>query len=86
MNATATIEMTGTIDRNRQFHLDGLFPIAGPRRVRVLFLAPEDQGETEWSESEWLQAASGNASFAFLNDPAEDIYTVDDGVPFHDSI
>ena len=38
----------------------------------------------EWNELEWLQVASKNSVFAFFNDPAEDIYSMDDGIPFHD--
>jgi hypothetical protein len=29
------IEMTGTVDENRQLKLDGELPFAGPKRVRV---------------------------------------------------
>ena len=36
------IEMTGTFDENHQLKLDGELPIAGPKRVRVLVLAPPE--------------------------------------------
>jgi len=36
------IEMTGTVDENHQLKLDGELPIAGPKRVRVLVLAPPE--------------------------------------------
>jgi hypothetical protein len=84
METTMTaIEMTGRIDENRQLQLDGLLPMPGPMRVRVIVLYPV---EDEWDESEWLQAAAHNEAFDFLSDPAEDIYSLTDGAPFHDEI
>ncbi len=35
----------------------------------------------EINEQTWLTAISTNPSFAFLNDPEEDIYTQEDGKP-----
>ena len=40
----------------------------------------------ELTEFEWLQAVSNGGSFSFLNDPAEDIYTMDHGISFHDEV
>ena len=50
-------------------------------KVRGLILVTEEQ---EITEDEWLRAAASNAAFDFLQSPAEDIYTLDDGKPFHD--
>ena len=36
----------------------------------------------EPDEVEWLHAAARNPAFAFLREPQEDIYTLDDGQPF----
>ena len=36
------------------------------------------------SEEVGLRAAASSGTFAFLADPAEDIYTADDGEPFRD--
>jgi len=80
MNA---IEMTGTIDEHRQLQLDGTIPVSGPVRVRVLVLYPLSDG---YDERDWLEAAARNPAFAFLNEPEEDIYSPDDGEPFHDQI
>lgn len=33
-------------------------------------------------ESEWLAMLNANPAYAFLNDPAEDIYTSEDGKPY----
>lgn len=38
------------------------------------------------SEETWLQAAASGGAFAFLTDPAEDIYTAADGEPFRDAV
>jgi hypothetical protein len=37
--------------------------------------------EDELNEKNWLDAVSHNPSFAFLQDPEEDIYTLNDGQP-----
>ncbi len=82
-NRMTAVEMTGTIDEYNQLQLDGLLPLSGPMRVRILVLYPPDD---EWSETEWLQAAVRNPAFAFLSDPEEDIYSLTDGEPFYDKI
>lgn len=82
MEAVMTaIEVTGTVDEHRQLRLDDSLPISGPMRVRVIVLYPLTD---EWDETEWLRAAARNPAFDFLNDAEEDVYTVADGVPFHD--
>ena len=79
--ATKAIETTGTIDAQHHLVLDGVLPITGPTRVRVIILVPED---SDINETEWLQAAAANPSLDFLKDPEEDIYTLSDGRPFYD--
>jgi len=81
MEAARAIERTGIIDAGHQIVLDEPLPIAQATRVRVIVLFPDD---TEIDESEWLRAAATNPAFEFLKDPAEDIYTIEDGKPFHD--
>jgi hypothetical protein len=80
--ALRAVETTGTIDEHKKLHLDETLPIEGPMRVRVIILIPADVDDFE--EQEWLHAAATSSSFDFLNDPAEDIYTLEDGVPFRD--
>jgi hypothetical protein len=75
------LDVVGTIDEQRQLHLDEPLPIVGPSRVRVIILIPE---ESDMDEKEWLQAAVSNPAFDFLKGPEEDIYTLADGKPFHD--
>ncbi len=80
-NTLTAIETTGTVDEQSQLRLDDPLPIPGPQRVRVIVLYPLlDEGD----EKEWLNAAAKNPAFDFLKDPAEDIYSPDDGKPFHD--
>ena len=78
---TKAIETTGTIDAQHHLVLDGVLPITGPTRVRVIILVPE---ETDINETEWLQAAAANSALDFLKDTEEDIYTISDGSPFYD--
>jgi hypothetical protein len=75
------LDVVGTIDEQRQLHLDEPLPIVGPSRVRVIILIPE---EPDMDEKEWFQAAVSNPAFDFLKEPEEDIYTLADGKPFHD--
>ncbi len=72
------IETTGTVSQSRSLELDEALPAGAPRRVRVIVIfAPEDEVDAP----EWLSAAARNEAFDFLRDPAEDIYTPDDGRP-----
>ena len=43
--------------------------------AKIVVLIKDD----EISENEWLSLAMKGGSFDFLNDPAEDIYTMEDG-------
>jgi hypothetical protein len=79
------IEMTGTVDENHQLTLDGVIPIAGPKRVRVIVLSPLTEITDELSEVEWLKASLSNPAFEYLRDPEEDIYTISDGKPFYEA-
>jgi len=78
---TKAIEVTGTIDAQRQLILDESLPVVGPMRVRVIILLSE---EADIDEMEWLRAAAANPAFDFLKEPEEDIYTLADGRPFDD--
>jgi hypothetical protein len=84
MEPTLTaIELTGTVDERHELQLDGVLPIMGPQRVRVIVLySPVD----DWDENEWLQAASISPAFDFLRDSEEDIYSVIDGKPYRDQV
>ena len=75
------IETTGIVNKDHQLVLDEPLPIAGPSRVRVIVLVPD---EDDIDEQLCLKAAAANPAFDFLRDAAEDIYTVSDGKPFSD--
>ena len=74
------IETTGTIEQSGRITIDETFSVSAPTLVRVIVLFPETE---DLSENEWLQAASRNEAFDFLNDPEEDIYSLADGKPLN---
>ena len=80
MEPTLTaIELTGTVNERHELELDGVLPIQGPTRVRVIVLY---SAVDEWDEGEWLGAATLSPAFDFLRDPEEDIYAPTDGKPY----
>ena len=50
--------------------------------VRVLVLMDDDISHED--DLAWLQAIASNPAFEFLADPAEDVYSINDGEPIHD--
>ena len=74
------IETTGTIEQSGRITIDETFSVNAPTSVRVIVLFPETE---DLSENEWMQAASRNEVFDFLNDSEEDIYSVADGKPLN---
>jgi hypothetical protein len=82
MEATMTaIETTGMVDENHRLRLDTILPLSGPMHVRVIELYPPAE---DADDEEWLQAAARNPAFKDLEAPEEDIYSIEDGVPFLD--
>jgi len=77
------IETTGRIEQNGKIVIDETFSVSAPTSVRVIVLFPENG---DLSESEWLQAASKNEAFDFLNAPEEDIYSLTDGKPMTNEV
>lgn len=72
------IEATGILNTQGQLQLDQPRPQAKPSRVRIIMLISEDG---DLNPGEWENAIATNPSFAFLDDPEEDIYTLEDGKP-----
>jgi hypothetical protein len=72
------IETIGTLDAQGHIQLDTPQPQAKPSRVRIIMLLDDDD---DLGPAQWESAISTNPSFAFLNDPEEDIYTLADGRP-----
>ena len=80
MQATLNaIEVTGVVSDSRNLQLDEDLPENISSKVRVIVLYSTNGDEIE--DAEWLRAASQNEAFDFLNDSAEDIYTLEDGKP-----
>jgi hypothetical protein len=72
-----------------QAHYDGRHivldePYDLPANAALMVTVLPSSAEAD-SEEAWLRAASSSDAFTFLADPAEDIYTIDDGVPFRDA-
>jgi hypothetical protein len=63
--------------------LDEPFNLPPHAALMVTVLPPAAEPE---SEEAWLRATAASDAFAFLADPAEDIYTVKDGEPFRDAV
>jgi hypothetical protein len=57
--------------------------IADKTAVLVTLKAELEKAD-ELEQQEWLKMAATNPTFAFLNDPEEDIYTLEDGQPLND--
>ena len=77
------IETTATIGKNRQLTLDEDLPENTSKKVRVIVLIDETE---DISEKEWIETATKNEAFNFLEDEAEDIYTLKDGKPLQNEI
>ncbi len=58
-------------------------PVNASLIVTVLPAASEAEFD---SEEIWLRTAASSDAFAFLADPAEDVYTEADGEPFVDAL
>ena len=62
--------------------LDEPYEIPANSTLMVTVLPRSPDGN---SENEWLRAAMCSDAFSFLDDPAEDIYSITDGKPFYDA-
>ena len=73
-----------------QAHYDGRHivldePYDLPANASLMVTVLPSSSDTD-SEEAWLRAASSSDAFAFLADPAEDIYTLVDGEPCRDAL
>ncbi len=84
METKRALETTGTVDEHGRLHLREPLAVSVPQTVRVLLLFSDPDTEEAIPESDWWRAAGRNPAFDFLHDPAEDLYTQDDGTPFKD--
>ena len=51
------------------------------KEAKIVVLIKDD----EISEKEWLNLAGKGKAYDFLNDPAENIYAMEDGIPYQKS-
>ena len=65
--------------------LDEPFDLPQHTPLLVMVLPANAEPDTD-SDDNWLRSAAGSDAFAFLADPAEDIYTEQDGKPFRDAV
>jgi len=72
------IETTGRVVDARHIETATELPVG--QAVRLVVLLPEADGD-EFSEAEWREMAAHSAAYAFLADPEEDVYTLEDGKP-----
>lgn len=82
-----TIQTTARIDERGILH--GIEPLAGFEAgevqvvvIRIKTEAQEEMDLSEISETQWCRAMSRSSALAFLSDPTEDIFTMEDGEPF----
>ena len=77
-----TIELNSRTDKNGNLVLN--YPLYKKNKdVRILILLDENSPETD-EEKLWLNSISKNPSFHFLNEPEEDIYSLNDGEPINE--
>ncbi len=79
--ARKALEATGVVDAEGRLVLDAPLEGIGPSRVRALIVVTD---ELDDDEVEWLRAAATSPALAFLNDPAEEVYSLADGRPLSD--
>ena len=72
------LERNGRIDKEGKLHLDVPLTVTD-KAVKVIVLIADEE---EITDNDWQQATIGNEAFNFLNDPAEDIYSLSDGYTF----
>ena len=72
------LERNGRIDKEGKLHLDVPLTVTD-KAVKVIVLIADEE---EITDNDWQQAIIGNEAFNFLNDPAEDIYSLSDGEDF----
>ncbi len=75
------IEINSKTDKFGHLKIDYNLDIS-EKKVRILILLDEENSENQ-EEKLWMRSISKNPAFDFLNDPAEDIYSLNDGEPFN---
>ncbi|NOY95408.1 MAG: hypothetical protein GXO81_03330 [Chlorobi bacterium] len=76
------IEINSKTDKNGHLRIDYQLD-KSERNVRILILLEDDLSELD-EEKLWMDSISKNPAFDYLNDPAENIYSLEDGEPYND--
>lgn len=77
-----TVRYNTVINENAELHLT-LEPGMKNKPVKVFIISDDEEEDLSMQELKML--IRGNPVYDFLNDPAEDIYTINDGKPYkHD--
>lgn len=75
------IEFTSKTDKEGRLRIDHKLDKKN-ENVRILILIDEPHIDID-HEDVWLENMVKSPSLKFLGDPEEDIYTLEDGKPFH---
>lgn len=78
MKEMRAIETTGRVIDAR--YIETTIPIPVGQRVRLVIFLPSG-ADDGMAEADWVATAAKNPLFDFLANPAEDMYTLDDGEP-----
>jgi hypothetical protein len=78
-----TIELIGQVDAQRQLHVT-LPEDVKPGTVKVILEMPSEEDDTEPEEGFWEKAVLADWAKDW-SDPAEDIYTLEDGKPVNET-
>lgn len=76
------IELTGHVDKNGHLKFEADVPFEqGDVKIIVFPSTKTEETEDDIPVDALLQVAQAGGAFDFLNDPEEDIYTMEDGKP-----
>lgn len=90
--ALKTLHLETTVGKDGHIHLDVPCGFSEGEKVRLLLIVePEDESAgmkavagQDSDEETWMRWLARHSVSDLLADPAEDIYTLDDGRPFRD--
>ncbi len=80
IHAMKSIACGGTISAKGELLLDEQLPQNQASRVQIVILFPESPELPDLTPAQWNKTVANNPIFAFLHDPEEDIYTIEDGI------
>lgn len=76
------LELTGHVDKNGHVKFETDTPFKqGDVKIVLIPISESNETEDDIPVDSLLQVAQSGGAFNFLNDPEEDIYTLEDGKP-----